>query len=291
MPECGAEGALLSRRMPERCVVRLHSPAQLIMPFYDVRSGDMRWCARVERQALQRATRLSACSDFVAKETARAVGLAGSPPVISNGLDLGWFDAAQADHGLWRTLGLPADRAVVLFTGRLEKRKGAGLFGRIAARLLQTHDVSLVLAGDDLFGHLQREVLPALDGLRLRGSLHHLGHRPIGEIRTLVQHCTVFLSPSLWENCPYSVLEAMAAGRPVVAARQGGMPELITDGEDGLLANTGDPEDFARKLGRLLDDGALRQRLGHAARATVVRRHQHTDIARQALALYQQAPR
>ena len=290
MPECGAEGALLSRRMPERCVVRLHSPAQLIMPFYEVRSRDMRWCAWVERQAMQRTRRLSACSRFVAQETARAVGLASSPQVISNGLDLAWFDAAQADDGLWRTLGLPTDRAVVLFTGRLEKRKGASLFGRIAARLLQTHDVSLVLAGDDLFGHLKREVLPALDGLRLRGSLHHVGHRPIGEIRELVRRCDVFLLPSLWETCPYSAIEAMAAGRPVVAARQGGMPELISDGEDGLLATTGDPEDFARCVGRLLDDAALRQRLGRGARDTVVRRHRHVDIARQAVALYQQDP-
>lgn len=290
MPECGGEGALLTRRSPERCVVRLHSPAQLIMPFYDVKAGDLRWCSRIERQAMQRAGRLSACSGFVARETCRSAELAQVPRVITNGLDLDWFDATQADDDVWRSLGLPADRPVVLFTGRFEKRKGAGLFARLAALLLQAHDVSLVIAGDDLFGHLRDDVMPALTGLNLRGSLHALGHRTIHEVRTLVRRCDVFMLPSLWENCPYSAIEAMAAGRPVVAARQGGMPELITDGQDGLLVTPGDAEDFARQVGRLLNDAPLRDRLGQAARATVVRRHRHTETARQTVAFYEEAP-
>jgi glycosyltransferase involved in cell wall biosynthesis len=271
-------------------VVRLHSPAQLIMPFYDVRTADIRCCAAIERQALRHAHRITACSAFVAQAAERDIGLRMAPHVITNGLDLDWFDAAAPDDGgILRALGLPEDRPMVLFTGRLERRKGIGLCGSIAATLLARHDVSLVLAGDDLFGHFQRDVLPALAGRALRGSVHHVGHRPIGEIRALVRRCDVFLLPSLWENCPYSGLEAMAAGRPVVAARQGGMPELIHDGVDGLLAKSGDADDFARCVGSLLDDPALRERLGQAARAAVEQRHRHTDVARQALAVYGQA--
>lgn len=292
MPECGGEGAWLTAMNPGLpSVVRLHSPAQLIMPFYDVRPGDMRCCAAIERQALHRARQVTACSAFVADAARAAIGLQQMPTVISNGLDLDWFDASTADDDLavLDRLGLPRGRPLVLFTGRLERRKGIELCGGIAAELLAKHDVSLVLAGDDLFGHFQRDVLPALAGRTLRGQVVALGHRPAADIRALVRQCAVFLLPSLWENCPYACLEAMAAGRAVVAARQGGMPELIAHGVNGLLATAGDAGSFARHVGALLDNDSQRAALGAAARRTVELHHRHTHIAAQTLRVYQAA--
>lgn len=286
-PECGAEGAALPRgRGDPPLLLRLHSPAQLIMPFYDVRAGDRWACAQVERRGLRRARAVSACSRFVAEATEAAIGLDRPAEVMFNGLDLDWFDACEDDDAVLRRLDLPPDRPVVLFSGRLERRKGVALLGEIAARLLSRHEVSLVLAGDDLFGHLQRDILPALAGRRLRGGLHPVGHRSIAEIRALVRRCSAFLLPSLWENCPYAALEAMAAGRPVVAARQGGMPELIEDGVEGLLATPGDPLAYAEALDTLLGNPARAAALGRAARRAVEQRHAHTHTAAQAVALY-----
>ena len=292
MPECGGEGAwLTARRHALPSVVRLHSPAQLIMPFYDVRPGDQRACSAIERQALRRARQVTACSAFVADATRSSIGLHQAPTVISNGLDLAWFDArtAEGDDQVLARLGLPRQRPMVLFTGRLERRKGIALCGAIAAELLVRHDVSLVLAGDDLFGHFQRDVMPALAGRTLRGQVVALGHRPAADIRALVRQCTVFLLPSLWENCPYACLEAMAAGRAVVAARQGGMPEIIQHGVNGLLASAGDAGSFARHIGTLLDDPAQRARLGGEARRTVEQHHRHTHTATRTLPVYQAA--
>lgn len=287
-PECGAEGAALAQgRGAPPLLVRLHSPAQLIMPFYAVRAADRWACARLERRSLQRAAALSACSQFVAEAGSAALALPSRPEVITNGLDLDWFDACEDDGAVLRRLALPEDRPVVLFTGRLERRKGVALLGEIAARLLARHEVSLVLAGDDLFGHLARDIRPALAGRRLRGSLHAVGHRPIGEIRALVRRCSAFLLPSLWENCPYAALEAQAAGRPVVAARQGGMPELISHGVDGLLAAPGDAADFAAALGTVLGDPAQAAALGRAARRAVEQRHRHVHTAALALRQYE----
>jgi glycosyltransferase involved in cell wall biosynthesis len=81
----------------------------------------------------------------------------------------------------------------------------------------------------------------------------------------------VFVLPSLSEGMPNAMLEAMANGRAVVATRVGGVPDVVTDGEDGLLVPAGDPERLAQAACRLLDDPALRERLGEAARARAER--------------------
>jgi glycosyltransferase involved in cell wall biosynthesis len=153
--------------------------------------------------------------------------------------------------------------------------------------ILERFDVTFVLAGEDLFGHVSRTLLPAVTSRRLKGSIHWLGALPLPDVRQLVQAADVFLLPSLWENCPYSCLEAMAAGRAIVAADQGGMPELIDNGVNGLLAPSGDAGSFTRQIERLIDDAELRRTLGVNARETIVRAHLHTNVARQALKVYE----
>ena len=149
--------------------------------------------------------------------------------------------------------------------------------------------MTFVFAGDDLFNHMTATLLPSLAGRALKGSIHWLGPLPLPEVRTLTRAADIVLIPSLWENCPYSCLEAMAAGRSIVASAQGGMPELIQDGVNGLLATTGDAASFVEKIERLIGDASLRARLGAAARETIVRRHAHTDVAQQAVEVYRSA--
>jgi glycosyltransferase involved in cell wall biosynthesis len=79
--------------------------------------------------------------------------------------------------------------------------------------------------------------------------------------------------PSYAEGLPMSVLEAMAAGCPVVATNVGGMPDLITNGVDGLLVPPGDPDALAAALQRILRDHAFAQQLGNAARQTIANRY------------------
>lgn len=289
MPECGAEGALVTRRHDLATVVRLHSPAQLIMPYYDVQPGDIRMCSGIERQALKHAGAITACSRFVGEEVANVIGIRRPMQVITNGLDIEWFDSAGCETDAHSKFGLPRDRAMVLFTGRMENRKGIHLCAEIAAQLLERFDVSLVLAGDDLFGYLKDRILPALAQRRLKGSVYWLGALPNADVRSLVRICDVFLLPSLWENCPYSCLEAMAAGRAVVCADQGGMPELIEDGVNGRLAKAGDASAFVARIEELIEDPVLCARLGRSARATIENRHAHTHVARQALDVYSSA--
>jgi glycosyltransferase involved in cell wall biosynthesis len=86
------------------------------------------------------------------------------------------------------------------------------------------------------------------------------------DVPELLAEADVFALASASEGMPVSVLEAMAAGLPVVASRVGGLPEQVADGETGVLVEPGDPDDLARALARLLVDGELRRRLGAAGR-------------------------
>jgi glycosyltransferase involved in cell wall biosynthesis len=289
VPECGADGTLITQLMRVPVVVRLHSPSRLIMPFYEVRRSDITFCAAVERPAMLRAAALTACSRFVAGQAASALDVQRPITVIPNGINLEWLDAVSDPVDVFDRHRLPRGRPLVVFTGRMERRKGIHLCTEIAGSLLARHDVTIALAGDDLFGYVSGTLLPALASRRLRGSVHWLGKLGLPEVRALVRACDVFLHPSLWENCPYSCLEAMAAGKAIVSSNQGGMPELIVHETNGLLATAGDAESFAVCVGRLIEDAALRKRLGAEARRTVETGFQAIDIARSTVGVYEAA--
>ena len=145
-----------------------------------------------------------------------------------------------------------------------------------------------MFAGRDLFGYMEKTLLPAVRSRPLRGSIHYLGELDLGAVRSCLRQADVFFLPSLWENCPYSVLEAMAAGKAIVCSDQGGMPELISDGENGLLARSEDAASYIAQLDRVLGDATLRHRLGAAARRTVETSLTDRHVAERSVAHYRE---
>jgi glycosyltransferase involved in cell wall biosynthesis len=86
----------------------------------------------------------------------------------------------------------------------------------------------------------------------------------------MISEASAIVVPSEWyENCPMSVLEAMAYGKAVVASRIGGIPELVVDGETGVLFEPGDAYELRSRISRLMDDPSLRARMGAAGRVRV----------------------
>ena len=290
MPECGADGLLLNWLQRAKTVVKFHSPAELIMPTYDVRAADHRWCSRVERMAFRGADAFTSCSRFLADEVRTKMGVRRPIDVVANGIDLGLFDAEQQIDARAK-FGLPRGKPVIFFAGRMEKRKGIHLCPEICEAILKKHDVAFAFAGSDLFGFMEKELLPRLKGQSLKGTVHYLGKLTLPEVGSCLRQSDLYFIPSLWENCPYSCLEAMAAGRAIVSSDAGGMPELIEDGVNGLLAKSGDPAAFARQIERLIEDPGLRARLGAEARRTVERRYTDVGIAKQSLDCWSRALR
>jgi len=290
MPECGAEGLRIVGRTDVPTLIKLHSPAKLIMGTYDVRRADHLLCGFVEKIAMRRVDAMTSCSRFVAQEVKKKLGLKRHIEVISNGIDLQRFDA-QPQVDARDRFGIPKDRPMIFFAGRLEPRKGIHTMKDVAAAVLKKHKAAFVFAGQDLFQYAEREMKPFLAAQPLQGSVHFLGKLDLEEVGSCLRQTDVFVIPSLWENCPYACLEAMAAARAIVASDAGGLPELIRDGDNGLVVKVEDVAGFCVAIERLLEDPALRERLGRAARRAVEASYTAGKIAAKSAAFYEVAIR
>lgn len=159
-------------------------------------------------------------------------------------------------------LGIDAGRPLVAIVASLHVRKGHAVLLDALADVRRDVPGLLCLAagtgpeGDALHDRASR--------LGLAGLVRWLGQ--VADVRPLLAAADVVAMPSLAEGLGVAAIEAMAAGRVVVASRAGGLPELITDGEQGLLVPPGDAGALATALRRVLDDAALRAQLGAAGR-------------------------
>jgi glycosyltransferase involved in cell wall biosynthesis len=210
---------------------------------------------------LGRNARVIAVSDGVATSIRSSVPvdvlLHGTDPALA-------VTGAAARTAARRRLGIAAEAQVVGTVGNLTAKKDQATLVRALASLPSTGDrgPTLVLVG----------LGPLEDELRALAAQHGVADRVVfagsrDDVFALLPAFDVFALSSRFEGLPIALLEAMAAGVAPVATRVGGIPEVITDGRDGLLVDPGDPDALAAALGRLLDDAALRETLGERAGA------------------------
>ena len=157
-------------------------------------------------------------------------------------------------------------RGRVLFLGRLGKRKGSYDLLNAAAQIAPSRpDLQLLLGGD---GELA-EVGARAAELGLADKVELLGWVQGEDKVRLLATAVLYVLPSYNEGLPVSVLEAMAAGLPILTTPVGGIPEAVTDGVEGFLVEPGDVRALADRLERLLGDPELAKRMGQAARHKV----------------------
>ena len=185
--------------------------------------------------------------------------------VLPGGVDTEMFrplDRAEAR----KRLGLQAKR-IVLCVGRFDPLKRFDLAVSAAALLRDREQVEVVLVGGDLDKDPEARRLSALaSSLGMAGQVRFEGTVPHHELPWHYNAADVLLAPSFYESFGLVALEAMACGTPVVAARAGGLPSLVRDGETGYLAPLHTPERYADRLEVLLANDALREAMGRAGR-------------------------
>jgi glycogen synthase len=180
---------------------------------------------------------------------------------------------------------LAPDTPLILFVGALARDKGALTLLDAARRLWQSgSDVRLALIGATALADFERAyaALPPRD----RERVLLLGFVSDADKRDAYAACDVFAMPSRTDTFGVVYLEAWLYGKPVIGARAGGVPAVITDGEDGYLIPFGDDAALAARIAALLADPALAARLGAAGRARTLREHTWERKAPRLLALY-----
>jgi glycosyltransferase involved in cell wall biosynthesis len=176
--------------------------------------------------------------------------------------------------------GVPADAPLVLAVGRLIEQKDHATLLRAFA---DVPDAWLAILG---WGPLEESTKALAAELGLAGRVVVPGRV---EPRDWLRRADVFAHSSRWEGFGIVLLEAMLAGLPVVATRVSAIPEIVADGETGLLAEAGDSAGLAGHLRELLGDETLRRRLGDAGRARAQAEFSVAAMADRTIEVYRQA--
>ncbi len=210
------------------------------------------------------ASRMVAVSDDIARDLVERVGVRpGGLVTVYNGIDLAAVRRPGEGPRVRRELGLDPDAPVVGAIGNLFPVKGHTYLVQAAARLARDWpDLVVLLCGRPI---LEAELEAEAARLGVGDRVRFLGFRD--DVGALLDALDVFVLPSLSEGLSLSLIEAMAAGTPVVTTAVGGNPELVEDGVTGLLVPPRDPAALAAAVGRLLADRALGRRLADRARA------------------------
>jgi glycosyltransferase involved in cell wall biosynthesis len=205
---------------------------------------------------------------------------AGKIRILKNGVDLAAVVAAgrRAGPPLAQELGLKPDNLNIILLGQVGPRKGANyLLEAMATVQAEIPDVAVYLVGDTSAEEYQ-DYLKHLNELIARHRLqniHFTGWREdCGEILSLMD---LLVLPSLDEGVPKAIIEAMTLGKPVVATRIGGIPELVQEGDTGLLVAPRDSANLAQAIVTLARNKELRHRMGAQAQRIALREYAIQD--------------
>lgn len=254
------------------CLPRIHDGLRLHIP--------MRFRKDFIKLALGYVEHFVAPSRFVAERYVRAGFPANRIAVIPNGIDLAQFHPAE--------VAPPLDKVRITYAGHFGAHKGVStLLDALALlpALLPPASPLLVLqlAGEG----------PEEDAYRIRiaatksdAQIHFLGKVRPADMPAVYAESDIVVLPSVWdENQPVCLMEAMAAGLPVVASRKGGIPELVEHGRSGFLFEAGDAQDLAEQLSKLVSSSELRRDAGREGRRRV-EDLDHNSQVRRLISLY-----
>ncbi|MBN2569755.1 MAG: glycosyltransferase [Deltaproteobacteria bacterium] len=189
----------------------------------------------------------------------------GMIQVIPNGVSLDRFEDLPSTDEVRARLGLSKTAMVIGSVARFFPQKDHRTLIKAVSELCSRGiDVECLLAGD---GVMKNDVEKLSHELGISRKVHLLG--TCTDVPDVLKAMDVFVLSSRWEGMPNVILEAMACSKPVVATRVGGSPEVVVDGETGLLVTPGDPVVLADAVGKILSDEELRDRMGRSGRRRI----------------------
>ena len=265
-------GAAAAKRANARHVITMHGGLYYAAAWR--RRAALRW-------AMRRSASLVGVSVATASALQRILGIDRSKVhVVPNGIPLRTGVRAK----LRSELGLAPGELLIVSVGNLYPVKGHAVLIDALARLRDRTGWRLAIAGrGEEEGRLRAQAATAGIGERV----HLLGFRD--DVADILAAADLFTMPSLSEGLPLALVEAMSFGLPVVVTGVGGVPEVVTDGAEGMLVPPSDAGALAAALGALLADAPRRQKMGEAARTRALRDYALSTMADRYERLYRGA--
>jgi glycosyltransferase involved in cell wall biosynthesis len=199
--------------------------------------------------------------------------------VVPNAVDLNFFS-------LYSKIGSKTNAASphrILFVGHVQERKNQNAFIDAVAPLAQRHPFKIEFYGQCGANSFEREFRARVEKYEW---CSYEGMKGRDELKEAFRGASLLVLPSLEDNCPMSVLEAMAAGIPIVASRVGGVPELIEDGVTGWLCDPRDSQSMRSSVEQMLSDPDKASSMAEAAHAAAMRRYHPRVIAAEHVKIY-----
>ena len=289
--EINAEGFFFARRRTVPFVVRCHTPTFVLREFLAPCElpYDTRIISACEKHLIRRAHGVTAPSNDMAQRIAEATGIEREQiTVIPNPLSSSGSNGNANGHK-------PAAGMTVLYVGRIERAKGILVLAEAIPLIIsELPQARFIVAGYDRStprGASQRaELEQQLARAGVRESVEFPGAVDQSKLPALYERVDLCVVPALqYESFSYTCAQAMAAGKPVVATRIGGIGETVTDGLTGLIVEPGNAGQLAEAVVRLLKDRDRCQSMGREGRARVLSDFDPIKIARRNLEVYRRA--
>ena len=256
-------------------VLTIHGNMRLVAEVNRARPFSFLWlAARLESFALPRTDGVVCISHYTRDAVA---GLARRTWVLPNAVEASFFDVQPAPDA--------AAPPRVLCVGMVCFRKNQNDFIRALDPLAERKKFKLVFLGQVDGGAYGAEFLELV---KARPWCEHVAFSERARVKEHFMAATVVALPTREDNCPMVVLEAMAAGVPVMASDVGGVPDLIASEKTGLFCDPAQPETFRAGVARLRDDREFSQRLARAAKAEALRQFHPQAVARRHLEIYRE---
>lgn len=226
----------------------------------------------LDKLVCRRADRIIAVSDFIATEL-KKYGIENKVDVIRNGVNTHKFSPKVSGNEIRRKYGLEGSR-VLLFSGRLVPSKGIEFLLKALPIVIREHpNVKLMIAGgttysikNSLYSEYNAMLRKIVDSNDLNDFVISQGHVNFSRMPAYYAAADICVMPSVYEPLGNVSLEVLASGRPLIASRTGGIPEVVENRKNGILVPPKNPRALADALLELLDDEDLRKKIGRNAR-------------------------
>ena len=278
--EARAEGFwyFLFNKKP-KLIIKLHTPESIVFKLnHDARSLDYILMEHLEHWWIERADKVIGLTDAITHLTCRYFNIKkNSFPKVANPIDISRFNQEEC---------LGNGQKSVLYVGRLEFRKGVHILIKAMPEVIKKYPKArFIFVGADC--GMSHYIVTKARQLKVFNNIDLIGEIERNKVKEYYFSASCCVVPSLWENHPYVCLEAMACGRPVIASKVGGIPEIIRDGTTGLLFNSGSFNALAEVIIRVLGNEELASKLGSNAKEYIKNEYSIDKIIKQTVDIYE----